>query len=380
MKYLLIQSTDEEILKHAECGGAVTSLFKYLLDKKLIDGVLTLKKGEDVYDGIPSLVRSSEELIETCGSLHCAPTNFGSIISKYLNNLKLAVAVKPCDAMAIKELQKRNQINRDSIYTIGLNCGGTISPISARKMIELFYGVKPEDVVKEEIDKGKFIIFLKDGTKKAIGIEELEEKGHGRRKNCQRCELKIPRNADVACGNWGAEKGWTFVEICTDKGEELIKNAEKEGHIKTKAPSDKAIKIRSKIESVMIKLAKTYQKIHLDDEYPSIEKWNEYWNRCIKCYNCKDVCPVCFCNECELNQVCNEDKGEIPPNPIIFHGIRLTFMSFSCINCGQCEDVCPMEIPLAYMYHKMQLKYRDTSGYVSGVDEELPLIYLPKQI
>ncbi|WP_292460233.1 coenzyme F420 hydrogenase/dehydrogenase beta subunit N-terminal domain-containing protein, partial [Methanothermococcus sp.] len=51
MKYLLIQSTDKNILKHAECGGAVTSLFKYLLDKKLVDGVLALKKGEDVYDG-----------------------------------------------------------------------------------------------------------------------------------------------------------------------------------------------------------------------------------------------------------------------------------------------------------------------------------------
>jgi len=28
----------------------------------------------------------------------------------------------------------------------------------------------------------------------------------------------------------------------------------------------------------------------------------------------------------------------------------------------------------------MQLKYRDTSGYVSGVDEELPPIYSPERI
>jgi formate dehydrogenase subunit beta len=44
MKYL-IQSTDENILKHAECGGAVSALFKYLLDKEIVDGVLALKKG-----------------------------------------------------------------------------------------------------------------------------------------------------------------------------------------------------------------------------------------------------------------------------------------------------------------------------------------------
>ncbi|AEH07192.1 Coenzyme F420 hydrogenase/dehydrogenase, beta subunit C-terminal domain [Methanothermococcus okinawensis] len=374
MKYLLVQSTDENILKHAECGGAVTSLFKYLLDKKLVDGVLTLKKGEDVYDGIPTLVENSEELIQTCGSLHCAPTNIAKIISKYLYDLKLAVAVKPCDAMAIKELEKRYQINKDNIYTIGLNCGGTVPPITAIKMIELFYDVNPEDVVKEEIDKGKFIIELKDGTEKGIKIDELEEKGYGRRKNCQRCELKIPRNADIACGNWGAEKGWTFVEVCSEKGRELIESAEKEGYIKIKTPSENNIKIREKIEKIMIKLSKSSQKKQLEEEYPSIEKWNEYWNRCIKCYGCRDVCPICFCKECVLNED-YVDKGKIPPDPIMFQGIRLSHMSFSCVNCGQCEDVCPMEIPLSCIYHRMQLRYRDTVGFIPGVDDELPPMY-----
>ena len=65
MKYVLIQSTDSKILKRAECGGAVTALFKYLLDKNLVDGVLALKKGEDIYDGIPAFITNSEELIET---------------------------------------------------------------------------------------------------------------------------------------------------------------------------------------------------------------------------------------------------------------------------------------------------------------------------
>ena len=377
-KYLLVQSTDENILKHAECGGAVSSLFKYLLDKELVDGVLTLKKGEDVYDGIPTLVKNPEELIQTCGSLHCAPTNFGNIISKYLNDLKLAIAVKPCDAMAIKELQKRHQIDRDKIYTIGLNCGGTIPPITAMKMIEMFYGVNPLDVVKEEIANGKFIIELKDGGHKAIKIHDLEEKGFGRRKNCQRCELKIPRNADIACGNWGAEDGWTFVEVCSEKGRELIENAEKEGYIKVKAPSEKGIKIREKIEKIMINLAKFSQKEQLEEKYPSIEKWKEYWNRCIKCYGCRDACPICFCKECVLNKE-YLDGGELPPNPSMFQGIRLSHISFSCINCGQCEDVCPMEIPIAYIYHRMQLRYRDTIGFVPGVDDELSPMYCPER-
>jgi len=377
MKYILAQSTDENILKNAECGGAVSALFKYLLDKKIVDGVLALKKGEDIYDGIPALVKNSEELMDTCGSLHCAPTNFGTLISKYLQDLKLAVAVKPCDAMAIKELQKRLQINGDNLYTIGLNCGGTISPIAAMKMIKMFYNVNPEDVIKEEIANGKFIIELKDGTHKAIKIHELEEKKFGRRKNCQRCELKIPRNADIACGNWGADNGWTFIEICSEKGENLIKNAEKEGYIKIKSPSDKDIKLRAKIENIMINLSKSAQKEQLENNYPSFEEWKNYWNRCIKCYGCRDVCPICFCKECVLNKEYYVDSGEIPPNPLMFQGIRLTHMSFSCINCGQCEDVCPMEIPVSSIFHRMQLKYRDTVGYTPGIDDEIPPMYNP---
>ena len=57
------------------------------------------------------------------------------------------------------------------------------------------------------------------------------------------------------------------------------------------------------------------------------------------------------------------------------HGIRLGHISFSCINCGQCEDVCPMEIPIAKMYQKVQLKYKEETGYVSGVSEDKPPMY-----
>lgn len=378
-EYLLARSKNPKILEKGECGGAVSSIFQYLLDKEIVDGVLTLERGEDVYDGIPSLIEDSEDIIKTCGSLHCAPTMFGDLISKHLTEMKLAVAVKPCDAMAIKELEKRNQLEREKIYEIGLNCGGTVMPITARKMIDLFYEVDPNDVVKEEIDKGKFIIELKDGTHKAVEIDELEEKGYGRRASCQRCDLMIPRNADIACGNWGAEPGWTFIEIITEKGKELVENAKKEGYIEVKTPSKKSLTMRNKIEEVMIKLARKFQDKYLEENYPSPENWDEYWNRCIKCYACRDVCPICHCKECALDKECYVEENQIPPDPLTFQGVRLSHMSFSCINCGQCEDVCPMEIPLAVIYQKMQKKYKDKTGYTAGVSEELPPLYSPEK-
>jgi len=377
--YLLARAKDEDLLENGECGGAVSSIFQYLLDSNLVDGVLNLSHGEDIYDGVPTLIEDSKDLVQTCGSLHCAPTMFGDLIRKHLQDMNLAVAVKPCDAMAIKELEKRHQIGSDKIYKVGLNCGGTVLPITALKMIELFYEVDPDDVVKEEIDKGKFIIELADGSHKSIEIDELEEKGYGRRVNCQRCELMIPRNADIACGNWGAEPGWTFIEIVTEKGREIVENARKNGYLEVKAPSEKVVNIREKIEGVMIKMARKFQDKYLEEEYPSLENWDEYWNRCIECYACRDVCPLCYCRECDLERGYYSDSGETAPDPLTFQGVRLSHMSFSCVNCGQCEDVCPMEIPVARIYHRMQKKYREQTGFIAGMSEELPPLFSPEK-
>jgi formate dehydrogenase subunit beta len=246
-------------------------------------------------------------------------------------------------------------------------------------MIELFYEIDPADVVKEEIDKGKFIIELTDGSHKDLKIDDLEDEGYGRRVNCQRCEQMVPRNADIACGNWGTEPGWTFIEIITPKGKELVEGARQNGYIEVKAPSEKAVAIREKVESVMIKMARKFQDKYLEENYPSLEEWDEYWNRCIKCYACRDACPLCYCRECELEKEFYQDSENTPPDPLTFQGVRLSHVCYSCINCGQCEDVCPMEIPVARIFHRMQKKYRDQTGYIAGMDEELPPLYSPEK-
>lgn len=378
-KYVLAKAKDEDILACGECGGAVSAIFKYLLDTDSVDGVLTLSKGNDVYDGIPTYLEDSKDIAKTSGSLHCAPTLFGEFIKNHLNEDKIAVAVKPCDAMSIKELDKRVQLDTDNMYLIGLNCGGTVSPLVARNMIELFYNVDPAEVVKEEIAKGKFIIELANGEEHEVSIDDLEDDGYGRRGNCQRCELKVPRNADIACGNWGAEDGWTFIEICTDKGSKLIENAEEAGFIELKKPSDKSIAIREKIENVMINMGKKAQKNQLYDNYETPEEWESYWDRCIKCYGCRDVCPICYCVECSLEKEHYVPKDQVPPSYLTFQGIKLAHMGFSCINCGQCEDVCPSEIPLSKIYQKVQDKYKQENDFVAGVDEELPPLFSPEK-
>ncbi len=234
-------TTDAEIQKKAELGGAVTALWKYALESKTVDAILAITKGVDLYDAVPVIISDPKEIAKTAGSLHCGTLLIPKLIKKYLSEnptLKLGVTVKGCDAMAFYELAKRKQIDLDRIIMIGVNCGGSVSPVLARKMIKEKYGVDPNVVHKEEIDKGQFIIEY-EGGHKGISVDELEEAGFGRRSNCRRCKMKIPRQADLACGNWGvigprAGKA-TFIEVCSEKGANLVDGAKKKGILETEA-------------------------------------------------------------------------------------------------------------------------------------------------
>ena len=174
-------TNDAEIQKKAELGGAVTSLWKYALETKMVDAVLVMTKGVDLYDAKPVYITDPKDLVKTAGSLHCGTLLIPKLIKKYLDGAKdkkIGVTVKGCDAMAFYELAKRKQIDLDNVIMIGVNCGGSVSPVLARKMIADKYAVDPEMVHKEEIDKGQFIIEY-EGGHKGISVDELEEAATG---------------------------------------------------------------------------------------------------------------------------------------------------------------------------------------------------------
>jgi len=376
----LAWSSDEAILRKAESGGVVTSLLKFALDTKRVDAVVAIKARDgNRYDGIPALISDPEELIATAGSLHCVTVNIPRYIKEYLDgasDMKLAVVGKPCDIRGIIELVKREQINLDNLLLIGLNCTGTLLPVLAERMIAEEFGVDPLDVVGEDIEDGKLIIRLKDGTEKTKDLKELEEKGYGRRENCRRCEVKIPTMADIACGKWGVtDKKATFVEVCSDKGAEFFEEAIRAGYINVEHPDDKAIVERREKEQEAIELALKWQETDFAPlkAMTSEEKFDYWWgqfSQCIKCYGCRDACPICYCKDCILEA----DRGvvvpgEVPPDAM-FPMLRVAHVMDSCVNCGQCQDVCPANIPLARLLFMLNKELYDIFKYQPGVDVE----------
>jgi formate dehydrogenase subunit beta len=360
-------TTNKDLSEKAECGGAVTGLLKFALENKMVDAVLAVQRGQDLYDAVPTLVTDPKNLVNTAGSLHCGTLLLSKVLKNYLEGAKdkkIGLTVKGCDLMGILEIAKRGGVNLNNLLLIGVNCGGTVSPMMARKMIKEKYGVDPDAVHKEEIDKGQFIIEY-EGGEKGISMDELEDAGYGRRSNCRRCKYKIPRQADLACGNWGvigdkAGKA-TFVEVCSEKGSDLLSKAVAAGVLATEAPNPKGIEIRGKTENAMFKLGDKWRRRDFTKLGASVwDTINRETSRCIKCYSCIINCPVCFIGADELKKGSLMVKeGEVPPNPM-FHLRRFAHISDNCVNCGQCEELCPMDIPLALFSHAIRVEEDNT--------------------
>ncbi|RLD51634.1 MAG: formate dehydrogenase [Bacteroidetes bacterium] len=376
----LATASDKDLLTVGTCGGAVTSLLKYALESKRVDAVLAIKgMNGNRYDGVPTFITNPDEVINTAGSLHCSSANIARCLKEYLDgatDLKIAVTCKPCDSRGIIELTKRTQINLENLLLIGLNCTGTILPTTAKKMLENKLKIDPFDVTSEEIEDDKLIITLKDGGKKEMDLAELENKGYGRRGNCRKCEINIPTMTDIACGKWGTgNKKETFIEVCSEEGSEFIQGAIEAGSIKVEQPSEEVKKNRKKKDDAAVALAKKWQErdftqLKSMDMNSRFEYWSNQFSQCIKCYGCRDSCPICYCKHCSLEA--DRDivpGGEIAPS-IMFPLIRTAHVMDSCVNCGQCEDACPMEIPLAQLIFMLNKELGEIFGYNSGMDTE----------
>lgn len=347
----------------------------------MVDAVLAVKAREgNRYDGIPTLITDPEEVIDTAGSLHCSSPNIARFLKEYLGgafDMKIAVVCKPCDARAIIELVKRTQIEGENLILVGLNCTGTLPSVNSKQMFEEEFKVDPADVVREDIDEGKLTIWLKDGTEKVKDLEGLELKGYGRRENCRRCDVNIPKMADIACGKWGAEeKKATFIEVCSDKGSGFIDKAIEAGYIKVESPDSTAIETRRGKDEEEVERAKRQQErdfaffkdMSLEERF---NYWSAEFSQCIKCFGCRDACPICYCKDCTLEA----DRGvvvggEAPPN-IMFPMIRIAHVMDSCVNCGQCQDACPSELPLSRLIFMLNKELSAIFKYDPGTNVEV---------
>lgn len=376
-KSYIAWAKDGAIREKGASGGFVTALMTAALDKNFVEKVLVVEK-RGVYEGVPKITSDIEEVRESAGSLHSAPVNLGKYAKR---GTKIAMPAKPCDARGVIEQAKRNQVNLEDVYIVGLNCGGSMRPVPTIRMVEEFYELDPSSVVGEEITRGQLIFNTKDGEK-AHKIDEVEEKGYGRRISCRYCATNIPEMADLACGNWGVPKDKfgqaTFVQVLTEKGKEIFQNAMDAGSVEFEEATEKSSEIRGKIDGTMVNLAEEWHK-RVFSEVDSLSSsdrlayYIEAFKNCIDCGSCRKICPVCACGDDSkcLQMEYDNDSYKLS----MFHMVRLLHLMDSCIGCGQCEDVCPVDIPLTLIHRRFAERMQSRLGHIPGMNMDRPPLY-----
>ncbi|MFO7943983.1 MAG: hypothetical protein R6U51_06755 [Anaerolineales bacterium] len=98
--------------------------------------------------------------------------------------------------------------------------------------------------------------------------------------------------------------------------------------------------------------------------------WNQQFTKCIKCYGCRDICPVCFCDACSLEDPLWVEPGLLVPDFPMYHLIKAMHMTTRCVACRQCETACPAGIPLTVLYDLIRKDVGDLIGYIPGADAD----------
>lgn len=136
-------------------------------------------------------------------------------------------------------------------------------------------------------------------------------------------------------------------------------------------------KTLSEIETVLSEITpeiKPEDKALIDklDAMTPQERWN-FWisemESCIKCYACRQACPLCYCTQCavEVNQpqwipVKSSTSGNLE-----WHIMRAMHLSGRCVECGQCGEACPVNIPIHLLPIKLAEEIKIIYGTVSGM-------------
>ena len=130
--------------------------------------------------------------------------------------------------------------------------------------------------------------------------------------------------------------------------------------------------------------------VRTDDEYGDLSGiegmepaerlafWLSEFDRCIRCYACRQVCPGCYCTTCmfERDDGMWIDMAIDVPQKHLFHLGRALHLAGRCVECDECERVCPMDLPLSLLNRRLTREVEALYGHRAGREQKLtPMLF-----
>jgi ferredoxin len=100
------------------------------------------------------------------------------------------------------------------------------------------------------------------------------------------------------------------------------------------------------------------------------------FDKCIKCYACRAVCPLCYCQRCITDKTIPRwiESSSHKRGNFAWNIVRAFHLSGRCTGCGECDRACPVDIPLSLLNRRMAMEAKDSFSYVSGRSLETPTL------
>ncbi len=214
----------DHVKKVAQNGGIVTSLLINALNEKMIDGALVTKQGETLLEHIPLLATSEEEILGAAKSKYVlahSARKFDMIKADEKQNV--AVVGVPCQISGLTNMQKKKYLglHKRVKYKISLFCMHAYDHDAILNFMQDTLNIKAEDLVKMDIDKGKFIFQTKNEVKKV----KLRDLDFASAPGCHYCRDFVGEDADISIGNVGVDAVTNVIIVRTEKGKELLYSA-----------------------------------------------------------------------------------------------------------------------------------------------------------
>ena len=299
-----------------EYTDKIREIAKRLLENKTVDVFIGYRKGTVAMMNEPLLIREPGKV----ELLHW-DSNCGLNLCNYLNKRteKIGIVANGCNSRNIVTHIVENQIKREQLYIVGIPCTGMIDHRAVARAV----GQRDITAV-DEAGEG----FRVSGK----GFDERFKKKDFLQRNCAVCTHHNP-------------------VICDEMIGEPV--GEPEG-----------VKAYSDVESI--------------EEMSAEKKWaffTQLISKCIRCYACRNACPLCYCPTCFVDESKPQwvGKSTDPTDTMTFHFLRAYHCAGRCTDCGACERVCPMGISMRQFTKKLNKDAKEYFSWEAGLSlEERP--------